>query len=170
MKILRLDTMATALVKVGDSLEELEIHRETIAAYSRGDYDPPDIILQGTLAQLSQMRRLRRLHVPWAFVIGSDSYFTTGHIGPALPHNLEHLTLAEGFIDTDESDDRDEDMISSFTVELESGVMSHLRDLQSVCLPWSCYRRGISDTVREKRDRLGARFNLVLTNESGPSA
>ncbi|KAF4464696.1 hypothetical protein FALBO_8466 [Fusarium albosuccineum] len=166
-RIVRLDMMATAFAKASNSLEELEIHAETLPAASEGEYEPPEVTLQGSLTQLSKMHRLKRLYVPWGFLIGSDDYATTGRIGPALPPSLEHLTLAGGFVECEELDDPDDTMISTFQMELESGSLAHLTSLKAVCLPKSCFTGGISDACKKKLDSLSARFNLMLAVEPG---
>ncbi|KAF4457881.1 hypothetical protein F53441_234 [Fusarium austroafricanum] len=166
--IVMLDIMAEAFLKVSSSLEGLHITSLTHPAFSRGDYDPPDVSFQGSLARLRGMTKLRTLHVPWVFLARRDDFSTTGGIGRATPNNLEHLALDDYVLSEEEEEEEDDDgldkvMISAFERELESGSLSHAKSLKSVCLPESSYAGGFSDYCRKRVKLLEARFGLVLS-------
>ncbi|KAF9774187.1 hypothetical protein IL306_007863 [Fusarium sp. DS 682] len=122
--VVMLDTMANALLEVKDSLEELEIIAERALATTRGEIELPDVTFQGSMNKLRGMHRLRTLRVPWALLTGMHGASTgPGHLGAAVPDNIEHLALYCGFMQQEDYEyegDHDQLMIDSFEEELES--------------------------------------------------
>ncbi|KAF5674469.1 hypothetical protein FCIRC_7757 [Fusarium circinatum] len=162
-----LGVLSKALLETKDSLEELDITAESFPALSRGMYEPPDVTFQESISRLREMHKLKTLHIPWTFLTGRKGYSTgPGLIGAAVPPNVEHLAL-DGFFILSEDDDYDEDvdelMIEGFTNELESGALSHVKPLESVCLPGSLYFGGLSDFCENKLRALEERFGLALS-------
>ncbi|KAF4339289.1 hypothetical protein FBEOM_6825 [Fusarium beomiforme] len=165
-EVVMLDTMAEALLQVKDSLEELAITAETFPSFSQGLYEPPDVIFRGSLIKLCDMDKLKTLRVPWSFLIGRYGFSSPGHLGAAIPPNLEHLALGGELMlsgDDDPEDCSDELMVEAFEKELESGALSHVKTLKSVCLPGSMYADGMPEACEEKMRVLEARFGLSLS-------
>ncbi|KAF5965102.1 hypothetical protein FBULB1_12406 [Fusarium bulbicola] len=162
---LMLGELAMALLKVKDSLEDLEITAETCLAYTRGDIEPPDFTLHESLAEMRSMRRLKNLNVPWSFLTGTTGLSSTGRLGNALPQTLEHLILSRFRLRPVPYNDRDGVMISAFEKELETGSLSHLPQLKSVKLPPSFVSRGMSEVCKERIEALGKKFNLKLESQ-----
>ncbi|KAI1073232.1 hypothetical protein LB507_010847 [Fusarium sp. FIESC RH6] len=159
-----LDTMAEAFLEVSDTLEELQITAWVSAAFSQGMYDDPDITFRKSLAQLSRMKRLKTMHVPWTFLIGWDILPTVKQIGHTLPATLQHLTLTRDLMGVRELENPDKAMVSTLEREFENGVPSNATSLKSICLPQSFYRRGgWSRECRERLEVLGSRSGLNFT-------
>lgn len=162
-RVVRLDTMAAALALLKDTLTELTITGETQPALSMGEYDPPDIAFQGSLDQLSQLRRLRRMSIPWVFVMGMDES-SPGRIGSILPPSLEYLGLPAHVWCTDDNEWYDEMIVTAVKSELESGALSGMKNLKNIALPGSCYMDGELSECWRELENLGAQFNLELIN------
>lgn len=159
-----LDTMAEAFLEVSDTLEESHITAWVSAAFSQGMYDDPDITFQKSLAQMSGMKRLKTLHVPWSFLIGWDILPTIKQIGHTFPATLEHLTLTRDLMGVRELENPDKAMVSALEREFENGVPSNATSLKGICLPQSFYRRGgWSKECRERLEILGSRSGLTFT-------
>ncbi|RFN49092.1 hypothetical protein FIE12Z_6733 [Fusarium flagelliforme] len=159
-----LDTMAEAFLEVSDTLEELRITAWVAPAMSQGMYDPPDITFRKTLAQISRMKRLKTLHVPWAFLIGWDILPTAKQISHTLPTTLQHLTLNRDLMGVRELENPDKAMVSALEWEFENGTPLNAKSLKSICLPQSFYRRGgWSKECRERLEVLESRSGLTLT-------
>ncbi|EEU39961.1 uncharacterized protein NECHADRAFT_79716 [Fusarium vanettenii 77-13-4] len=134
--VVRLDTMATALAVLKDTLTELTITGETQPALSLSEYDPPDVTFQGSLGQLSQLHRLKRMHIPWVFVMGMSDP-SPGRIGSILPPSLECLRLPAYVWCTDDNEWHDELIFAAVKSELESGGLSGMEHLKRITLPGS---------------------------------
>ncbi|KAH7174232.1 uncharacterized protein B0J16DRAFT_403827 [Fusarium flagelliforme] len=159
-----LDTMAQAFLKVSDTLEELHITAWVAPAMSQGMYDDPDITFRKTLAQISGMKRLKTLHVPWTFLIGWDILPAAKQIGHTLPITLQHLTLNRNLMGVRELENPDKAMVSALEREFENGALLNAKSLKSICLPQSFYRRGgWSKECRERLEVLESRSGLTLT-------
>ncbi|KAM6540407.1 hypothetical protein FALCPG4_002124 [Fusarium falciforme] len=162
-RVVKLDTMAAALAVLRDTLTELTITGETQPALSMGEYDPPDITFQGSLGQLSQLHMLKRMNIPWVFVMGMTKP-SPGRIGSILPPSLEDLELAAHVWCTDDNEWDDEMIVAAIKSELESGAMSEMKNLKSVILPGSCYMDGEPSECKKERESLSTRFNIELRN------
>ena len=158
-----LDAMTNAFLKVSNTLEELRITAWVSPALSQGDYEDPEVTFQGSLSQLSRMSRLKILHVPWVFLIGSATLSTDKEIGPALPGTLQHLTLARELLSGEEPENRDRPMVLALEQEIESGALSNATSLKSICLPQSVSGRGWSQECRDRMKALESRSGLSLT-------
>jgi hypothetical protein len=164
-----LDTMVKAFLEVSETLEELQITAQVQPALSQGEYEKPEVTFQESLIQLSRMSRLKKLQVPWTFLIGSGTLFTAKQIGPALPVTLHHLTLTCELMEDQESENRDEAMVLALEREFESGVLSNATSLKSIYLPRSLYRRGWSQKCRERLEVLESRSDVTLTFNTSQS-
>ncbi|KAF5562828.1 hypothetical protein FPHYL_5482 [Fusarium phyllophilum] len=162
-----LGVLSEALLETKDLLEELEITAESFPAISHGMYEPPDVTFHGSIARLREMHKLKTLRIPWTFLTGRNGYSTgPGLIGAALPPNVERLALNGIFMwseDDDYEEDPDELMVGGFANELESGALSHMKTLKSVCLPGSLYIGGLSDICEDKMRALEESFGLALS-------
>ncbi|KAI8677582.1 F-box domain-containing protein [Fusarium sp. Ph1] len=162
-RVVRLDKMAAALVELKDTLTDLEITGEIQPAMNYGQYDPPAITLQSSLNQLSQLYKLRRMSVPWVFVMGMTKP-SPGRIGSILPPSLEDLELAGYVWCTDDNEWDDEMIVAAIKSELESGALSEMKNLKSFILPGSCSMDGEPSECKRERESLSARFNIELRN------
>ncbi|RGP63753.1 hypothetical protein FSPOR_8359 [Fusarium sporotrichioides] len=158
-----LGTMAKAFLEVSKTLEELQITAQVDPALSQGEYEPPEVIFQESLIQLSRMSRLKTLQVPWTFLIGSGSLFTAKQIGPALPVTLRDLTLTREHLKHEESK-----MILALEREFESGLLSNATSLKNICLPRSSQQSGWSQECRERLEVLESRSGVTLTFDTSP--
>ncbi|KAF4434666.1 hypothetical protein FACUT_7725 [Fusarium acutatum] len=166
--IVMLDTMASALLEVKDSLEELKIKAEAHPAFTTGEYEPPDVTFHGSMKQLHGMHKLKNLYIPWSFITGTKGCSTgPGLLGAAMPPNIEHLSLCGRLMfpqDEEYELDHDETIIDAFTRELERGAFSHLNLLKSISLPQSVYRYGMPEACEDKMRALGYRFGLAISS------
>ncbi|KAH7258060.1 hypothetical protein BKA59DRAFT_389254 [Fusarium tricinctum] len=164
-----LETMAKAFLEVSETLEELQITAQVQPALSQGEYEKPEVTFQESLIQLSRMSRLKKLQVPWTFLIGSGTLFTAKQIGPALPVTLHHLTLTRELMEDQESESQDEAMVLALEKEFKSGVVSNATSLKGIYLPRSFYRRGWSQECRERLEVIESRSGVTLTFNTSPS-
>ncbi|KAG5655345.1 hypothetical protein KAF25_006848 [Fusarium avenaceum] len=164
-----LETMAKAFLEVSETLEELQITAQVQPALSQGEYEKPEVTFQESLVQLSRMNRLKKLQVPWTFLIGSGTPSTAKQIGPALPVALHHLTLTRELMEDQESENHDEAMVLALEREFESGVLLNATSLKSIDLPRSFYRRGWSQECRERLEVLESRSGVNLTLNTSQS-
>ncbi|CAG7566023.1 unnamed protein product [Fusarium equiseti] len=159
-----LDTMIEAFLEVSDTLEELHITAWIAAAFSQGMYDDPDITFRKSLAQISRMKRLKTLHVPWVFLTGWGILPTIKQIGHTLPTTLQHLTLNRDLMRVRELEPPDKAMVSALEQEFANGAFWNAKSLKSICLPQSFYRRGgWSEECQERLEVLGAQSGVTLT-------
>ncbi|WAO88893.1 F-box domain-containing protein [Fusarium falciforme] len=162
-RVVKLDTMAAALAVLRDTLTELTITGETQPALSMGEYDPPDITFQGSLGQLSQLHKLKRMNIPWVFVMGMSEP-SPGRIGSILPPSLEYLRLPAYVWCTDDNEWDDEMIVAAVKSELENGALSGMENLKNITLPGSCYMDEEPSECRRELESLGAQFSLELIN------
>ncbi|RBR26389.1 uncharacterized protein FIESC28_00794 [Fusarium coffeatum] len=159
-----LDTMAEAFLEVSDTLEELHVTAWVAPAMSQGEYEPPDITFRNTLAQISRMKKLKTLHVPWSFLIGWNILSKAKNIGHTFPTTLQHLILTRDLMGARRRENPDKAMVSALEREFENGAPLNARSLKGICLPQSFYwRGGWSKECRERLEVLGSRSGLSLT-------
>ncbi|RSL44969.1 hypothetical protein CEP54_014477 [Fusarium duplospermum] len=162
--IVRLDTMAAALATLSDTLTELEITAETPCALSWGDDFPPTFTLQGSLSQISQLRKLRRLHLPWVFVMGMPAS-PNGRIDLNIPPDVEDLAFTADLFEADANDWEDDMIISIIKSELEDGVLSVLGSLKKITLPGSMILGREAIEYAGDLEALGAQFNIEVVDQ-----
>lgn len=162
-RIVRLDKMAVALAGLEDTLTELEITGETQPALSWGLYDSPNITLQGSLDQLSRLHRLKRMQVPWLFLMGMTESFP-GRIDFNLPPNVEDLALPGDLFEVDSNEWDDEMIISALRSELENGALSRIGCLKKMTVSGSyCLNREPTEYLRDL-EALSVQFNLEVVD------
>ncbi|KAI8671881.1 F-box domain-containing protein [Fusarium keratoplasticum] len=160
-RVVKLDTMAAALAVLRDTLTELTITGETQPALSMGEYDPPDITFQGSLGQLSQLHKLKRMNIPWLFLMGMTES-PPGRIDFNLPPNVENLALPGDLFEVDSNEWDDEMIISALRSELENGALSRMGCLKNMTVSGSyCLNREPSEYLRDI-EALSVQFNLEV--------
>ncbi|KAK3179400.1 hypothetical protein K4F52_009145 [Lecanicillium sp. MT-2017a] len=91
-KTIDLDAIISALAPLRNTVENLTI--EAHSKPGRGDIEPPALHIAGSLAGLEHFHCVRRLSIPWPFVMGfspSQNMALLTH----MPHNLQELTLLD---------------------------------------------------------------------------
>lgn len=163
--IVDLDLMVAAFLKHKDTLIELEIEAMTESAISNSEIDSPDIYLRGSLKQLSQLYKVKKIEVPWNFLAGVWEIAPAGTITSSLPPDVEHLTLGYG-IDVPSYHEfgwENQEIIDYFKDELESGGLVSLKRLRCICLSIYANGSGILPQFRTELDNLSRRLNVRLT-------
>ena len=91
--LIEVDTMAEALAHVAETLTDLRIYAETFRSVD--DHDKPFISIRGSLLDggLACMGQLRKLVVPWAFLMGLSPSTVRPLFKGALPPSLEMLSM-----------------------------------------------------------------------------
>lgn len=167
----RLDTMAAAIARCSESLRALEIKAGTEPASQWGDYEPPDITLQGSLRELSRLHRLKHLAAPWPFIVGVDFPPPVGLICQILPPNIEGLLICSCLWDYTDYLGAALIILSTIESELENGAISHLSRLTTIELPNHVDGNWFREGWRDDAAQLALRFNLSITflaDFSGP--
>ncbi|KJZ75266.1 hypothetical protein HIM_05460 [Hirsutella minnesotensis 3608] len=158
--IVELDTVATALNRVRDTLTDLTIEAETQANLLVGDYDPPELEIRGSLNAMAYLGKLRRLCIPWVFLMGFSE--SSARLRDPLPPSLELLILTG---DLDEHDDwewDDDSIISAMKSELENQALSLPANLRRIILPVPLPCGKLTKEMEEEIKRIGANANLEL--------
>ncbi|OAA41145.1 F-box domain, cyclin-like protein [Beauveria brongniartii RCEF 3172] len=160
--VVRLDTAAAALNEVADTLTDLTISAMTRPRYSVGDYDPPPLEIRASLDGLSRLRKLTKLSLPWAFLMGF-SKSPTKRLLSALPPSLEVLRLTADLDDHDEWEWEEEDsVIDAIKLELASLNSSRHPSLRRIILPIPFEYNEMTEDQKEELQTIGARVGLEL--------
>ena len=96
--VVDLDQIATALSLAPPNLTEIKIK----AAVELGghDIDHPGVRLKGSLQQLANLHQVKRLQIPFAFLVGFAED-TTKRLHGFMPRNIEILTLTYDLTEQD---------------------------------------------------------------------
>lgn len=159
--VVELDTMASALNQARDTLTDLTIDAETCPKLSVGDYDPPALEMRASLDDLVHMGKLRRLSVPWVFLMGF-SVPSAKKLADSLPPSLELLILTADLDDNDDWEWDDDSIVSSVKSELEDRAVLRLTKLRRIILPIPLEYGDITDERREELRYIGANAGLEL--------
>lgn len=167
-KVVGLDAMATAIARC-QKLEALEITAACNPAVSHVGHEPPSLQLQGSLEHLSKLHKLKRMEVPWVFIMGMEESSTPDagrRISSILPPNTERLLVTGHLGSSDEYEWDETSIIESFAVALASGLKAKIRGLTNVCLPYPVYQSGLSPDCQAKLAGLHAKYKVKFTNQS----
>ncbi|KAM0551713.1 hypothetical protein ACHAPJ_008280 [Fusarium lateritium] len=91
--VIRLDKITAALYHVRHTLRDLTIEASGMFQSVSRLYTHQDITLEGSMDGLTSLHRLKRLQVPWLFLMGSFSSITGNRIRDGVPENVETLVL-----------------------------------------------------------------------------
>lgn len=100
-EVVDFNVMNKALSHARETMEELEIIADTHPAISWGDFEPAGVDLRGYL-DLTNMNRLRKLSVPWAFMVGFEPSEPSKCLEMMLPQKLEEISFTRGLVGTGE--------------------------------------------------------------------
>lgn len=156
-----LDVMATAIAGC-KGLTDLEITALALPSYRLGEFDPPIVALHGTLAKLSELPQLRRVSLPWVFLAGVSDPDAADGIGHVLPRGLELLKVRGDLEGQSQDEWEGERMISTMESELESGSLSSLKRLETICLPGFIVTEGVLRVCKAELKRVSKRFKVRL--------
>lgn len=157
--IVRLDTMAIALNQVRNTLTDLTIEAETRPKLSAGYYDPPPLEMRASLDGMVYMGKLRRLCVPWVFLMGF-SVPSAKKLGDSLPLSLELLILTADLEENEEWEWDDDSVVSAIRSELEIRTVS--TNLRRIILPIPLDSGKMTDERRKELGHIGANAALDL--------
>lgn len=90
--IINLTGIANAISNVRDSLTDLTITAET--GMGIGNLYYPPIKVEGSLSAMVNFNMLRRLEIPWAFLVGFTQD-TTRLLQDMIPRNIEFLCITD---------------------------------------------------------------------------
>ena len=150
--VVDLDEVTRALGRVGNTLIDLTIEAETSPAILAGDYEPPPLAISGSLMCLSRLRQVKKLCVPWVFLMGQSPPGRC-RLGHLLPPTLELLKLSA---DLDEPAERwmwydPDSIIQAIKSAVHDSTMSSLPDLRRIILP---IPQCVGDLTEERRVEL----------------
>lgn len=163
--VVEVDTMAEALGLVSDSLTDLTIDAETLPDLSDGGYEEPEVQIRGSLLDggLARLGKLRRLCVPWAFLMGL-SPSTARKLEGVLPPSLEVLNLTIDLLSAPvEAWYWDEDSIISEVkswFQNPTGSLLMLGKLRCIILP--LYVDDVTEEMVTELRRLGSHSGVRL--------
>lgn len=168
-RVVDLDTMARAFGVRKDTLRELEVEARTLPAYGIGELDPPDIFLRGSLRKVNELTHLRRLELPWEFIVGAREVAPTGTISSVLPPNIEQVTLSSGLeFDTDDLVEwSDKTYVPYVREEYESGALAAFPNLTRFALPGPNFHGATPETVKEM-ECLSSQSSITFTHAGNP--
>lgn len=149
-RFIELDTMAEALSHVGHTLTDLTIEARAGPAILVSFSESTSLEMRGSLGGLAHLDQLRRLCVPWVFLMGF-SPSAAKQLGDALPRNLELLTLTGDLREQLEWEWDADSIIWATKSGLESRTWPFLTNLHRIILPIPVYD---SDMTEERRAKL----------------
>ncbi|KND93461.1 hypothetical protein TOPH_01959, partial [Tolypocladium ophioglossoides CBS 100239] len=159
--VIELDTMTKALNRVGYTLTDLTIEAETCPELSAGAFEAPELEMRGSLGDLAHFGQLRRLCVPWVFLMGF-SPFTAKQLGALLPQNLELLTLTIDLVGDEEWAWDDDSIIWATKSGLENRRRLFLPNLHRIILPIPRFAGGMTDKKKTELREIGAHAGVDL--------
>ncbi|OAA73180.1 F-box domain, cyclin-like protein [Cordyceps fumosorosea ARSEF 2679] len=160
--VLDLDTAAIALNQVAATLTDLTIGAITRPRISDGDYDPPPLELRGSLDGLSRLSKLRKLRLPWVFLMGF-SKSPARNLLSALPLSLELLELTADLDDHEEWEWHDDDsIINAIKLQLTSQSISRYTCLRRIVLPIPSEFSEMTEQREKELFTIGTRAGLEL--------
>ncbi|OAQ67911.1 DNA mismatch repair protein [Pochonia chlamydosporia 170] len=159
--VVELDTIAAALNQARDTLTDLTIDAETCPKLLVGDYDPPTLEMRASLDDLVHMGKLRRLSVPWVFLMGF-SVPSAKKLADSLPLSLELLILTANLDDNDDWEWDDDSIVSAVKSGLEDRAVLRLTKPRRIILPSPLEYGDIADERREELRYIGANAGLEL--------
>lgn len=150
--VVDLDEVTRALGRVGNTLIDLTIEAETSPAILAGDYEPPPLAISGSLMGLSRLRQVKKLCVPWVFLMGQSPPGGC-RLGHLLPPTLQLLKLSA---DLDEPAEKwmwydPDSIIQAIKTAVHDSTMSSLPDLRRIILP---IPQCVGDLTEERRAQL----------------
>ena len=89
-----LDQIAAAISHVRGSLKHLIITADCEIAFAVGDQLFPGLKAEGSLCAMVNFDMLKRLQIPWAFLVGF-AQDTTKRLQDVIPKNIEVLTITD---------------------------------------------------------------------------
>lgn len=173
--IIDLDVTATALAHIASTVVDLRISASINMGHN--DYYDPDMFIVGSLKPMAKFGRVRRLQIPWVFLMGF-SPSENKKLLDCVPRYCETLTLTLGCDTSDswtwhtgEIEGRDGDTLYEAQLALTAAVISALEELdrsaypnlQRVVLEWcpgeSCTEQ--MQALRRIYDNVGVEVCLV---------
>lgn len=100
--ILDLDKIIADFSYVKETLTDLTITADCVGAQS--DIEVPQLHMRGSFAAIANFDMLKRLEVPFPFLVGSLSPVGSQPLQRCLPRNLEYLTITDDLYMQDEYD------------------------------------------------------------------
>jgi hypothetical protein len=162
----RLDTIAIAIAGC-HTLESLEITAAFNSGICDGGHEAPIIHLQNSLEHLSRLHGLKRMQLPWAFVMGMEESSIPdagGRLASVIPPNITHFKATGDLGSSDDYEWDETSIIDSFAVALASGLKARTKGLRSVCLPYPS-QSGLSPDYEAKLVSLHFRYGIKFTYE-----
>ncbi|KAF5019496.1 hypothetical protein F66182_8503 [Fusarium sp. NRRL 66182] len=151
--IVQLDKLAVALNKVSDTLTDLTITAFTGLPESIAEPEETPLVLAGSLDGFIHLRNLRRLEIPWVFLMGPASAAGTKRLRDGVPVNTETLVLTEDLRLYEEFEWGDEDILTTIEEELEFR-RSNPSGLQHLSLQFWYPTFGLDEELIQERARL----------------
>ncbi|RDA92141.1 hypothetical protein CP533_5572 [Ophiocordyceps camponoti-saundersi (nom. inval.)] len=133
--VIQLNVMTQAFNQVGQTLTDLTMEAQTRPSNMAGYYhQPPPLDIQGSLDDLKQLGELKRLSIPWVFLMGfSDSSAKCSRL--PLPPSLEVLTLTADLSDHEQWEWHHDTILSTIKSELDRWTRPSSSKLQRIILP-----------------------------------
>jgi hypothetical protein len=134
-----LNTLVKALHNLRKTLVELSIEASSAPDVLRGEYEPPEFQVKGSLEGLQSLEHLKSLSLPWSFLFGSSpdvAVANASSMTEVLPRNLEALTLTPDLLDDEQHDWQDSVIVEAIKVGLgRAESLKHLPNFKRVVLP-----------------------------------
>ena len=162
-----LDTIALAIAQC-HRLETLEITAACNPAESNGSLEPPSVQLQGSLGALSKLHDLKKMQIPWVFIMGMKEASTPNAgrlISSILPLNTEHLMVTGNLGSSNDYEWDETSIIESFEIALSNGLKARTKGLGSICLPYP-QQSGLSPEYRAMLIGLHSQYSIEFTNQT----
>lgn len=96
-RTLDLTQITESISHVRESLTEL-----VISALNQNDPDPLQLTIRGSMKGMVEFKKLKKLTVPFIFLVGTWSIDLTRRIDYCLPRSLEHLIITQDLVSNDE--------------------------------------------------------------------
>ncbi|RDA85154.1 hypothetical protein CP532_1546 [Ophiocordyceps camponoti-leonardi (nom. inval.)] len=161
--VIQLDAMTQAFDQVADTLTDLTVEAETRPSNMAGYYhQPPPLEIQGSLDDLIHLNQLKRLSIPWVFLMGfSDSSAKCSRL--PLPPSLEVLTLTDHLSDNEQWEWHPETILSTIISELHRWTRPSSSNLKRIILPLPLSHDQVSHQTSHELQEIGESAGIELT-------
>ncbi|PHH77917.1 hypothetical protein CDD80_7599 [Ophiocordyceps camponoti-rufipedis] len=158
--VIQLDLMIKAFHQVRHTLTDLTVTAETrrsIMAF----YEPPPVQIRGSLDGLLHLGALRRLSMPWVFLMGFSESSTCLRL--PLPSSLEELVLTDDLADKGQWQWYDDSIVSAIKSQLECWDRPTDSSLRRIVLPIPLQGGQMTAGRREQLREIGNDAGLELS-------
>ncbi|KAF3389739.1 hypothetical protein DPV78_011381 [Talaromyces pinophilus] len=131
---MQFNTRTLDLTQITESLSQVQgtLTDLVVSALNQYDPDPLPLTIRGSVNGLGAFKKLKKLTLPFIFLVGTWSADLTKRIDGCLPPNLESLTITDDLFSNDESewvDDTDLFSVLEIWLKTYQATTPYIRDV-----------------------------------------